>query len=466
MREILVESMKEEIRMAVLEDSYLQDIMIERTDEVHLLNHIYKGIVRNVLPGMDAAFLDIGIGRNVYLRMNPKALGRRLYVGESLLVQVVKEEMEGKAARVTTDVSVAGQYVVLLPVSKGIKISKKIRSDEKRKELERLVMPFIKEGWGCIVRTSAERASLEDIKKDVDYLIHTYELVQRRYQRAKGATELYRDADFYLRLVRDYTCHEVFKIHVNTLEAKTRLEELLEQAPHKPEILLDTSSHLFSRFGVEEEMALLLQGHVPLPSGGELRIDRTEALTVMDVNSKSFVGRNSNHEDTILAVNMEAAKEACRQMRLRDIGGMILIDFIDMEQEHQKEALLQVLQEELRKDRVRTVLCGLTSLGLVEITRKRATQGMMDMLMDTCSYCGGTGYLLSGKSVYLQIVRKLRDLAASNQLRHDVLLEVHPEVASYFTKKVCEALSRDIHKNICVTTKDSGNREAYAILAL
>lgn len=465
MKEIAVEVMPEEIRMAQIKDGFLQEVACERASDEYIVNRIYKGVIRNVLPGTKAAFVDIGLGRNAYMKLEGN---KKWFVGESVLVQVVKEEMLGKAARVTMDVSLAGRFMVLLPYTEGLKISKKITDDALRAHLKEMAAPYMESQCGFIIRTAAAKATKEELAHDMAYLHQTYEHIMRRYKMAKVGTELYRDADFWLRLVRDYVSKDVQRIVVNCSAAKARLEELLQHGKDIPEIEVYTGQEpLFEKMGVDEEICALSSSIVELPSGGDLRIDRTEALTVIDVNSKSYLGKNENADDTALAVNKEAALEVCRQIRLRDIGGIIIIDFIDMKSEKHKEALLDLLHRESRKDRVRTVVCGMTKLGLVEMTRKRERQGLMDILTDTCSACGGSGYLLSAQTVYLQIVRKLYQLHEAHRLKTDIALVVHPEVASFFTKNQVKELEKVLSRSVTIELADSSdNREAYSILAV
>lgn len=470
MKEIAVELMPKETRMVVIENKKLTNVLYERVDDEHIVNRIYKGVIRNILPGMSAAFVDIGVGRNAYLKLKkPIKLhyGKQLFVGQSLMVQVVKEEMAGKAARVTTDISFAGRFMVLLPCSKGVKISKKITDDALRNQLREMVAPYTEQECGFIIRTAAAKATQAELKQDVEYLYQTYKQVDRRFKLAKVGSEIYRDADFLLRLVRDHVSKDVKRIIVDDVKVERRLSELLNDAITKPIIeVYKGEKPLFEMLGVDSELDLIANASVPLPSGGELRIDRTEALTVIDVNSKSYIGKTEDMNETAFAVNCEAAIEACRQIRIRDIGGIIAIDFIDMRKSEYKELLLDLLHKECKKDRVRTVICGFTELGLVEMTRKRERQGIQDMITDTCSACGGSGVLMSAKTIYLQIVRRLIQLYKANQLKNDILLEVHPEVGMFFTKNELKELSTIICKEIKVEEKDSNNREAYAILSL
>lgn len=469
MSRIAVEVLPEETRMVCINAGKVTDIFYERTTDEHVVNRIYRGVIKNILPGMNAAFVDIGLERNAYLKLlKPiaKHYGRPLSVGQSLLVQVVKEAMDGKAARVTSEVSLAGRFAVLLPYTPGLRISKKITDSNTRNQLKEVAQNYISDGNGFILRTATATATTAELVADIEYLRQTFMQIERRYKLAKGGTELYRDADFWLRLVRDYGTRDVEEIIVDDATGVRRLQDLYTHSENAPTVTLYEKIPLFSHLGVEEEVNNIVNSSVALPSGGELRIDRTEALTVIDVNSKSYIGRNSDAADTALAVNREAALEVCRQLRLRDIGGIIIVDFIDMPEDAQKNELLEILHREARRDRVRTVVCGMTNLGLVELTRKREKQGSQELLTDMCPSCGGVGYLLSAETIYLQIIRRLTQLKKGGRLRGDVLIQVHPEVAALFTKKKLEELSARLSHVIVAESTPNTNREAFALLSL
>lgn len=470
MKRIIASVMPEETRMVVLDEDRLCDIVLERPQDEHVVNHIYKGVVKNVLPGMEAAFVDIGRGQNAYLnlRMGKQARSLKLSEGKQLLVQVVKEEMLGKGARVSADISLAGRFMVLLPFSEGIRISKKIVNDETRQMLRDQAQTYLDKGCGFILRTAAIMATPEEIAADMAYLWQTWEQLQKRFAVAKGGTELYRDADFWFRLVRDYIKGDVTDIIVDDDTAYERLQELLSAASLTEQITLTRYSlkePVFRKYKVDTQLDELLNVDVDLPSGGRLRIDHTEALTVIDVNSGSYVGQSRNAGETALAVNREAALEICRQLRLRDIGGIIIVDFIDMPKESQQQEIEAILVQEARRDRVKTVVCGMTSLGLVEMTRKRERQGLQSIMFDTCPSCGGTGYVLAAQTVYFQIRRRLRELYREGRLRSNVLLEVHSEVAAYFTPAVCRDMEQELMKTVEVESRGDMNREAYSLLA-
>ena len=473
MNKILVNVMREEIRMAVLdEQGQLVDFVLERTDETHMANHMYKGIVKNVVPGMQAVFVDIGGTQNAYLNLQQgkqlKIL-RNVSVGQQILVQVIKEEMLGKGARVTADVSLAGRFMVLLPYSEGMHISKKITDQTLRDRLQEQAKPYVQEGAGFIIRTAATKATEEEISRDMDYLWRTWQHVTKRFKVAKSGTDLYSDADFWFRLVRDYAHRNVCEIIVDSKHGMERLKDLLGTGQASSDIkvtLHDNSTPIFKVNHIEPQLENLISRDVSLPSGGSIRIDHTEALTVFDVNSAHYTGRSNKAEDLAFTVNKEAAHEICRQLRLRDIGGIIIVDFIDMkEKEHQQE-LLKLLSDLAKRDKMKTVVCGISSLGLVEMTRKRARQGLQTLMFDTCPQCGGTGYMLSGRTVYMQIVRRIRELFKSGRIKSNLEIEVHPEVAYYLTKSVLEDLGNSIGRTISIVVNEQMSREGYSLMAV
>lgn len=473
MKRIVANVMAEEIRMVVLdEQNELVDTAFYRPTRDETINHIYKGVVRNVLPGMSAAFVDIGLKQNAYLNLKQgkqtKAMGK-LFVGQNVLVQVVKEEMLGKGARVSADVSLASRFMVLLPYSEGLHISKRITDDILRAQLADMAAPYLANGCGFILRTAAAEATAEELQGDMEFLWRTWHQLQNRYKVAKGGTELYSDADFWFRVIREYLGHDVNEIIVDDQGAYERLQELLSITNMADAVTLrqhTAAEPIFKEWQVESQLDTLLNSTVELPSGGFLKIDTTEALTVIDVNSGHFTGRSGTAGEVALEVNREAARMIARQLRLRDIGGIIVCDFIDLPKKAQRDELLAYLTQLVHEDRVKTVVCGITSLGLVEITRKRERQGLQSILFDTCSQCGGTGQLFSAETVYLQIIRRLRELYRAGRLKSNVLIEVNDEVKQYFTKSVVSALEEECKRTIKVEMQPSMSREAYSLLAL
>ena len=469
MNRLYANVMPEETRLAIVDESgALQQIIYERPQLSNRVHHIYKGVVKNVLPGMSAAFLDIGIGQNVYLNLKEQGQQKKVHVGEVLMVQVVKDAMLGKSARVTTDVSLAGHYMVLLPEDKQIHISKKITDPELRQSLKDMAEPYLQRGVGFILRTAAMGASQEEIARDMAYLHQTWEHLQKRYKVAQNGTEIYGDADLWYRVIRDYMGPSVDAIMVDHRLAYDELQQLLQAGRFGKPVevsLWNQKEDIFKVHGIEEQIDALLNHRIDLPSGGSLQIDQTEALTVIDVNSAHYSGKNEQAGQVAKRVNQEAAHMIARQLRLRNLGGIIICDFIDMPKPDMDE-LVQLMNQLVKKDPIKTVVCGMTSLGLLEITRKRERQSVPSILFDACSSCGGTGHVLKGETVYLQILRRLRELYRFGRLKTDVAIMVHPEVGQFFTNRVLESLRTELQKTIQIENDATMGLEAYSLLAI
>ena len=469
MNRLYANVMKEETRLAIVDEAgALQQIIYERPQLSNRVHHMYKGVVKNVLPGMSAAFLDIGIGQNVYLNLQEQGKQKKVHAGEVLLVQIVKDAMLGKSARVTTDVSLAGHYMVLLPQDQQIHISKKITDPELRQSLKDMAQPYLERGVGFILRTAAMGASQEEIARDMAYLHQTWEHLQKRYKVAQNGTEIYGDANLWYRVIRDYVGPTVGAIMVDDVAAYEELQQLLGAGRFGKPVevsLWNQKEDIFKTHGIEEQIDALLNHRIDLPSGGSLQIDQTEALTVIDVNSAHYSGKNEQAGQVAKRVNQEAAHMIARQLRLRNLGGIIICDFIDMPKQDMEE-LVQLMNHLVKKDPIKTVVCGITSLGLLELTRKRERQSVPSILFDTCSSCGGTGHVLKGETVYLQILRRLRELYRFGRLKTDVSIVVHPDVGQFFTKQVLESLHAELQRTIQIENDATMGLEAYSLLAL
>lgn len=469
MNRLYANVMKEETRLAIVDETGdLQQIIYERPQLSNRVHHMYKGVVKNVLPGMSAAFLDIGIGQNVYLNLQEQGKQKKVHVGEVLLVQIVKDAMLGKSARVTTDISLAGHYMVLLPNDQQIHISKKITDPELRQSLKDMAQPYLERGVGFILRTAAMGASQEEIARDMAYLHQTWEHLQKRYKVAQNGTEIYGDANLWYRVIRDYVGPTVGSIMVDDMAAYEELQQILVAGRFGKPVdvsLWNQKEDIFKTHGIEEQIDALLNHRIDLPSGGSLQIDQTEALTVIDVNSAHYSGKNEQAGQVAKRVNQEAAHMIARQLRLRNLGGIIICDFIDMPKQDMEE-LVQLMHHLVKKDPIKTVVCGITSLGLLELTRKRERQSIPSILFDTCSSCGGTGHILKGETVYLQILRRLRELYRFGRLKTDVSIVVHPDVGVFFTKQVLESLRTELQRTIQIENDATMGLEAYSLLAL
>lgn len=382
--------------MAVMENGRLAEIYLERTSGRRLVGNIYKGRVANVLPGMQAAFVDLGVGRNGFLYLKEPRKGSRvsssLQEGQAVLVQVVKEALGSKGPRVTERLTLPGRHLVLVPGAEYVAVSKRIEDHRRREKLKQLVQALRPPGLGFIVRTAAENSGEEDLAAEVEGLSRLWGQIQARAREAKAPALLHRDLEIVARVLRDFYSEEVARIRFNSADTMQRALQAAEVFGLRLEgkVVLAAGQNLLKAYNVPKQVHEALRRKVWLKCGGYLVFDETEALTVVDVNTGRYVG-SRDLEDTILRTNLDAAVEIARQIRLRNLGGIIIIDFIDMERADHRERVLAVLAEELKKDRIKTHLLGLTSLGLVEITRKKTYPSLASLLQRPCPSCEGTG---------------------------------------------------------------------------
>jgi Rne/Rng family ribonuclease len=406
-KELIVTCEKGRCRLALLENGDVAEVYIEKSRKKSVVGNIYVGRITNVLPGMSAAFVDIGVGKNALLyqqdlvlmedgtHVRPRRIGKALKQNDTIVVQVTKDPMSGKGARLTTYLSLPGRLMVYMPQSKRSGVSRRLPEKE-RERLRKLAKEVRPDGGGStIIRTAANRARKKDLADDLDYLIKQWEGTQEKIKGAKPPTLVYAEPDLAVRVVRDTVTREFKSVLVDNKTEFNRIREYLSRTA--PE-LKDRVQHykdkqpLFSRFGVDKGIEAALRRKVGLPSGGHIVVDEVEALTAIDVNTGSYTGKKSL-EDTVLRTNLEAAVEVVRQLRLRDIGGIIVIDFIDMEAPDNRAKVLETLEAELERDRTKTQVVTLSELGLVEMTRKNVTEGLADTLGKTCPKCEGRGLI-------------------------------------------------------------------------
>lgn len=476
MKSIIVNIVPEETRVAITEDNELLEISMERTESAHVVGNIYKGKVQNVLPGMQAAFVDIGMEKNAFLYIGeglPKnalqaiAQNEMFHVGQNVLIQIVKDAIGTKGPRATTHLTLPGRFVVLMPTVDYIGISRRIDQSKERERLKVLAEEICPEGMGMIVRTVAEGQSEAALKKDVDYLAGLWNSLLARSKVSYSPTLLYRDADLLIRIVRDYLTPQIDALIVDQQEAFTRVCDLLKY--RSPELanrvkLYQGTGDIFKEYHLEEELAKLEKREIELKSGGSIVIDKTEALTVIDVNTGKFVGQTSL-ADTVFQTNIEAAEEITKQMRLRDIGGIIIIDFIDMETEGQKKAVLHVLEEKVKQDKTKTNVVDITSLGLVEITRKKSRQNFEGMIYSQCPCCAGRGIVRSPETISINISRDLRRLSKKKHLAAGYIVQMHAQVAEAFEKaKLTHQLEKELSCKVVVEAVAGIHPEVYSIL--
>ncbi len=473
-KRIIVNVIPEETRMALSDDGRLLEVAVERTESDYMVGNIYKGRVENVLPGMQAAFINIGIGKNAFLYAGdifPHKTFQRLVeeenltVGADIMIEIVKDAMGTKGPRATTHFSIPGRYVVVMPSVDYVGVSRRIESGEERSRLRALAEKIRPKGMGVIVRTVAEGHTEEELSRDFQYLSNLWGALTAKAKRAKPPFLLYRDADLVVRIIRDHVKDDIDEVIIDNAEAHARMVELAKFI--SPDLvkkihLYKSKTEIFTHYAIEDEWNRLADRRVDLKCGGYLIIDKTEALTVIDVNTGRFIG-HSNLADTVFKTNMEAAAEIARQLRLRDIGGIIVADLIDMQKDSHKKAVLLELEACLKADNTKTNVLGLTELGLVEMTRKKTRQTYEGTLYEGCPCCGGRGIIQSPETLVITIRRQLRRLAAKRP-GADLVVQMHPRIADRFgDKKALAALETELGIDLTVEAIEGMQPEVYAI---
>jgi ribonuclease G len=425
-REILMQVLNDETKVAVLEDGQLVEIYAERNVNQRVVGNIYKGVVKNVLPGMQAAFVDIGLEKNAFLYVmdaapQPKAewdakdrtnkmplpnIRDLVKEGQEIVVQIVKEPVGTKGARITAQLTIPGRWLVLMPTVDYVAISRRILNETERIRLKDVAQSLKPEGMGLIVRTVAEGAQPEELERDVKQLLKIWEGILSKQHKSSAPVLIHEDLELYQRILRDIFSDEVVRLFVNSRAVHDKVMEFVDMMEPrlKGKVYVNNIADLFEKYSVNEELTQALNRKVWLKNGGYLIFDHTEALTAVDVNTGKYVG-STNLADTVLKTNLEAAREIARQLKLRNVGGIIIIDFIDMQDNGHKAQVLEYLQEEFKKDKVRTHILGITSLGLVEVTRKKVRQSLSSTLEEICPHCNGKGRIMSD-------TRFLKDMSA------------------------------------------------------
>jgi ribonuclease G len=485
-RELLVSVDVGEQRVAVLEDDRVAEVYLERPDRRSIAGNIYLGTVDNVLPGMEAAFVEIGLEKNGFLYVDeivrPELEGKRhgmkiqdlIQRGQTVLVQAVKDPMKTKGARLTMEISLPGRFVVFVPEGEGLGVSRRLADDE-RARLKDIIKGLNVKTGGVIVRTAAEGASAEDVERDLVFLQRLWKTIQQQAKSAKAPALIYQEAELPLRVTRDLFTDDFERALVDNDTAYKRIVGYLKKtSPHMVErvVRYKDKAPLFEATGVDAEIRSTLSRRVDLPSGGYLIFDYAEAFTVVDVNTGRFVGSRSKSsgarlEDTITKNNLEAVKEVVRQLRLRDIGGIIVIDFIDMANPKNRATVEEALRSELERDRTKTYVVEISPLGLVEMTRQNVTDGPREILTKKCPTCGGDGIVYSEASAAIDVERRLKVLAAGSRCQA-FQVELNPRVASLVIGPGAERLvelEAQTRKRFFVTTKDGVHADHVAMLA-
>lgn len=475
-RRIIVSADDYEIRVAVIEKSKLAEYFFERRDERRTAGNIYKGIVTSIIPGIEAAFIDIGLPRNAFLYINdlmpqvvdfdylteddtnhydnqepevevrkselpPVTIGDLIKEEQHIIVQLYKEPIGAKGSRVTTNISLPGRYLVLLPCTSHLGISRRIEEEELRDRLKEQVSKLLPANMGAIVRTAGKEAEEDEFKQDLEYLIQEWETIQNKSAKNPAPSLLFQNPGMVFLLIRDLICDGIEEIVVDEPNLYTSIisfvkEHLNNAVDHIT--YYDESTPVFRAFGIESEIAGLRSKKVWLNSGGYLIIDETEAMTVIDVNTGRYLGK-SNLEETVYKTNIEAATEIARQIRLRDIGGIIIVDFIDMLSKEHQDQLISHLEDHLKRDRSRSHLYPLTELGLLQMTRKRVRKSLNKAATQPCPYCKRDGYILSTDSMIIKIFRTLEEICTEEEAK-TVTLRVNPRLATKINEERADQL--------------------------
>jgi ribonuclease G len=478
-REILISGSQRETRVAILEDDKLVELLVDRPELRRTVGNIYRGKVEAVLPGIQAAFVDIGSEKSAFLHAsdliepeedeieeddkekdkdNGKSRRGKLpniqdavKRGETILVQVTKEPISTKGPRVTTQISLPGRFLVYMPYASRVGVSRKIDNREERARLRQMMagmMPKGKDAGGVIVRTVAEDITADDLKRELKSLLNLWKKIKRKATFVRPPALVQREASLTSGIIRDLFSENVDRLWVDSSDLHEEIKQYLEQVD--PELmnritLFEEPVPLFDKFDIESEIANLYKRRVELPTGGHVLIEPTEALVSIDVNTGRYTGKK-DPEKTILKTNLEAAKEIARQLRLRDIGGIIVIDFIDMESQASRDRVLQEMRTHLGRDRARTRAFEVSELGLIEMTRQRVRPSLLQSMTSACTACSGTGRVFRPEVVVGRLERTLRRVAHSQDERQ-LTVRLHPDVALFLFEQEPNFL-KNLRKNL------------------
>jgi ribonuclease G len=513
-RQIIINSTPQEARVATMENARLLEIQLERVRERSMAGSICKGRVLRVLPGMQAAFVDIGLEKAAFLpgadfypfnadeyalsepaiadapaaaaepdsevalappvrpaRIVPP-IEERLQKGQDIIVQISKEPIGTKGARVTSNISLPGRYLVYLPISRQIGVSRRIASEDERQRLREAVGAVVTpDSGGIIIRTACEGVSKREIQSDLRLLRKLWTRLSRKAETLPAPAVLHQELDVILRTMRDLSASDVTRVVVDNRRDYQRILDFIDEVMPRwrPRVeFYELLEPIFERYGIEAQIAKALERKVWLKSGGYIVIDHTEALTAIDVNTGRFVGK-TDHHDTALRTNLEAARVLVDQLRLRNIGGLIIIDFIDMEQPEHRKAVLAALTDALKADKARANIVGLSELGLVEMTRQRTRESLARRLCEPCPTCNQRGLVKGVATTAYEVLRRIRREATLNAPARQVIVQIHATVAAFLAQyepAALRELERELSTEITVRKTDSGTPVEYAITAV
>jgi ribonuclease G len=498
--EIVINASAGETRVGIIERNLFTELHIERAGEQNVAGTVVKGRVTRVLPGMQAAFVDIGLEKAAFLyagdyydnsikangngdapergrgrsrngsRQPPPSIDTMLREGQEIVVQVAKEPIGSKGARITSHISIAGRHLVVTPLSQRVGVSRRIESDRERRRLREIVSRKRPDDLGFIIRTAGDKASEADLEADIRYLTAVWSDIQKKRETASAPCDLYSELSLPLRVIRDFVNGKTKRIVIDDHRIYEEMDDFLTRFVADPKPRLEHyrgALPIFDHFNIESPIDANLGKKIFLKSGGHLVIDQSEALTAIDVNTGRFVGKR-DLEDTVLRTNLEAVKEVVHQLRFRNIGGIIIIDLIDMESAENRNKVYSALQEALKQDKARTNILKISELGLVEMTRKRTRENLVQQLCEPCSNCEGRGYVLSSESMAYKILREIRkDLPRF--CGRQIAISVNPRVAEMLlarAHKACAELGRELGCEIEVRGQPGLHQEQFEVTAL
>ncbi|MCI0469607.1 MAG: Rne/Rng family ribonuclease [Nitrospirae bacterium] len=497
--ELVINATREEYRVALLEGGQAIELHVERKRDASLLGNVYKGRVIKILPGMQSAFIDIGLEKaaflyvsdimqemdeyystfiengaeklELYSRRNRElfTIGDLIQEGQEILVQVSKDPIGAKGAKVTSYITLPGRYIVLMPNVEHVGISRRIENEESRERLKNIAAELMPKGFGIIMRTASEDASHDEIRQDCEFLLLLWENIQKKRDKASAPSLIHSDLDLIFRSVRDLMGQDVERLVIDSPAEYERIKEFA--GSFLPRLLdriemSEGKEPIFDAFAIELDISRALGRRVWLKSGGYIVIDQTEAMTVIDVNTGKFVGKESL-EETILKTNLEAVKEIAYQIRFRNLGGIIVIDFIDMEKQENRDKVFAALVETMKKDRAKNVIYNLSEIGIVQMTRKRVKESLGRTLCDQCPYCEGKGFVKSPRTVVYEIFRRLKKMNLIG--RSSVMIRAHPLVADLFSdeeREGAEDIEKAYHIKVIVKEDAGLHQENYDISLL
>jgi len=498
--EIVINAAVGETRVGIVERNVFTELHIERDDERNVAGAVVKGRVTRVLPGMQAAFVDIGLEKAAFLyagdyydnsiesnggngapersrgrsrngnRQSPPSIDTLLREGQEIVVQIAKEPIGSKGARITSHISIAGRHLVVTPLSQRVGVSRRIESDRERRRLREIVSRKRPDDLGFIVRTAGDKASEADLEADIRYLTSVWSDIQKKREAASSPCYLYSELSLPLRVIRDFVNGKTKRIVIDDHRVYEEMEDFLARFVADPKPRLEHyrgALPIFDHFNIESPIDANLGKKIFLKSGGHLVIDQSEALTAIDVNTGRFVGKR-DLEETVLRTNLEAVKEVVHQLRFRNIGGIIIIDLIDMESAENRSKVYGALQEALKQDKARTNILKISELGLVEMTRKRTRENLVQQLCEPCPNCEGRGYVLSSESMAFKVLREIRkDLPRF--CGRQIAISVNPRVAEVLlarAHKACAELGRELGREIEIRGQSGLHQEQFEVTAL